>query len=149
MVKFLSSLSHLTPPTPSKIQSTIASVTQSRPSLPIPNLITTVKNNPKSALAALTVVNPIAGAAVLAYEHKSEIKSTLGNTGNKIESTLGKAADTVKHEAEVIKKDTISVASTVKTDVTKVGKSVVSGIQNIYMYGMIAVGGLILLKFVI
>ena len=44
-------------------------------------------------MAALTVVNPIVGAAVLAYEHK-----------DKIESTLGKAADTVKKEAVVVEK---------------------------------------------
>ena len=138
MVKLLSSLSHLMPPTPSKIQSTLNSVTQSRPSLPIPNLITTVKNNPKSALAALAVVNPVVAVGVLAFENKG-----------KIESTLGKAADTVKKEAVVVEKKTISVAETVKTDVTKVGGAVVGGIQNIYMYGMIAVGGLILLKFVI
>ena len=104
MVKLLSSLSHLMPPTPSKIQSTIASVSQSRPSLPIPNLITTVKNNPKSALAALAVVNPVVAVGVLAFENKGKIESTLGNTGNKIESTLGKVGDTVKHEAAVIKK---------------------------------------------
>ena len=137
MVKLLS-LSHLVPSPPSKIQSTLSSVTQSRPPLPIPNLITTIKNNPKSSLAALMVVNPIVGAAVLAVEHKDQIKST-----------LGKAADTVKHEVAVIKKETIAVAGAVEKGVVKVGKVAVSGLGNMFTYGMIAIGGLILLKFVI
>ena len=135
MVKLLSSLSHLIPSTPSKVQSTIASVTQSRPPLPIPNIMTTIKNNPKSSLAALTVAMPLVGAAVLAVENKDKIKST-----------LGKAADTIKHEAAVIKKETIAVAPTVEKGVVKVGKVAVSGLGNMFTYGMIAIGGLILLK---
>ena len=59
-------------------------------------LTTTIKNNPKSALAALAVVNPVVAVGVLAYDYKAKIESTLGNTGNKIESTLGKVGDTVK-----------------------------------------------------
>ena len=149
MVKLLSSLSHLIPSPPSKIQSTIASVTQSRPSLPIPNIMTTIKNNPKSSLAALTVAMPLVGAVVLAVENKDKIKST-----------LGKAADTVKKEVAVIKKETIAVAGAVEKKtiavagvvekgVVKVGKVAVSGLGNMMTYGMIAIGGLILLKFII
>ena len=96
-------------------------------------LTTTIKNNPKSALALLAAVNPIVAVGVLAVEHKNEIKST-----------LAPAINEVKKVATEVKKDTIAVASEVKKDVTKVGGAVVGGIQNLYMYGMIAVGAVIL-----
>jgi hypothetical protein len=118
-----------------KLSSTLSHITQSKPSLS--SLTTTIKNNPKSTLALSVLGGPVAVAAVLAVEHKDEIKST-----------LSKAGETVKHEASVIKKDTISVASTVKKDVTKAAKVVSTGMGNLYMYGMLAVGAIILLKFI-
>jgi hypothetical protein len=119
-----------------KLLSTLSNISKAKPSLP--SLITTIKNNPKSTLALSVLGGPVAVGAVLAVQHKAEIKST-----------LSKAAETVKHEAGEIKHDTISAAHTVKDGVGKAAKVVSNGIGNLYMYGMLGVGAIILLKFVI
>ncbi len=111
-----------------KLLSTLSNISKAKPSLP--SLITTIKNNQRSHFFAV--------GAVLAVQHKDVIKST-----------LSKAAETVKHEAGEIKHDTISAASTVKTGVGKAAKVVSNGIGNLYMYGMLGVGAIILLKFII
>ena len=127
-------------------KSTLSHITQTKPSLP--SLITTMKNNPKSTLALSVLGGPVAVGAVLAVQHKDEIKSTLSKAG----SAVKKEGEVVKKDtisvASTVKKDTISAANTVKTDVTKVAKVAVSGFENMYMYGMLAVGAIILLKFI-
>lgn len=91
-----------------------------------------IKKHPNASLVALAVVNPVAAAGVLAVQHKDEVKSTLSKIGAE-----------VKKDVEIVKTGTIKAVHTVE----KVGKSAVSGFFNIYMYGMVALGGIILLKF--
>ncbi len=129
------SLMTIKPPSiPPIIKSTLSNVISAKPSIPLP--ISIPKPSAKTALIALTVVNPLAGAAVLAYQHKDEIKSTLTTAAHKVESA-----------AVAVKKETIEVASTVGSGVKKVATSAVHGIENMYFYGMLGIGAIILLRF--
>ena len=119
---------------PPIIKSTLSNVISAKPSIPLP--ITIPKPTAKTALMALTVVNPLAGAAVLAYENKDEIKSTLTNAADKVESA-----------AVAVKQDTIKAVDTVGSGVKTVATSAVNGIENIYFYGMLGIGAIILLRF--
>ena len=95
-----------------------------------------VEEHPMAATAALAFINPVAAVGVLASEHPDEIKST-----------LSVVAKEVKKDAEIVKTDTIAVTKEVGHDVEKVGKTAVSGMKNLYLYGMLALGGVILIKF--
>ena len=96
---------------------------------------TEVKAHPNAAVAALAVVDPVGAVGLVAVEHKDEIKST-----------LAPVAEAVKKDSVVAEKDTIQVAKEAGTDVKSVAKSATSGFENMYIYGMVAVGAIILLK---
>ncbi len=104
------------------------------------SVVSSAKNEVKEhpMVAAALAGGPVAVAAVAAYQHKDEVKSTLHH-----------AAVVVKKEAGEIKQDTISAAHTVEKGVSKVAKVATSGLQSMFMYGMVAVGAVILLKLVI
>ena len=98
-----------------------------------------VQEHPMAATTALAVINPVAAVGAvgaLASEHSDEIKST-----------LSVVAKEVKKDAEIVKTDTIAVTKEVGNGVEKVGKTAVSGMKNLYLYGMLALGGVILIKF--
>ena len=95
-----------------------------------------VEEHPMAATAALAFVNPVAAVGVLASEHPDEVNST-----------LSVVAKEVKKDAEIVKTDTVAVNKEVGHDVEKVGKTAVSGMKNLYLYGMLALGGVILIKF--
>jgi hypothetical protein len=118
-----------------KLSSTLSHIPQFKPSLS--SLKTTIKNNPKTTLALSVLGGPVAVAAVLAVEHKQITNGT--------KLSLSKVAETVKHDATIVKKYTIAVASEVKKDVKKVATVAVSGIENLYFYGMLGIGAVITL----
>ena len=93
-----------------------------------------VKEHPMVASALVGGVPAV--LAVGAYQHKDEIKSTLQHVGHE-----------VKKDAGIVKHDTIAVTKKVGTGIEKVGKTAVSGFKNHYFYGMLALGGVILIKF--
>ena len=103
----------------------------------ISHAVSKVKEEVKAhPMVAAAVGGVPAIVAVGAYEHRGEIKSTLSHIGAE-----------VKKDAGIVKKDTIAIAKEVGHDVKKVGSSAVSGFKNLYFYGMLALGGIILVKF--
>lgn len=108
--------------------------------------ITSPKPSIRDVVIAAAVAGPVGAAAVLAYDHKDQIKST-----------LAPVADAIKKDAGVAAKDTLSVAKdagngitstadTVGTDIKKGASAVGSGMENMYWYGMAGAGVLIALK---
>ena len=76
-------------PTKSTLSHVANIVTPSVARPAITSLVSTVKEHPNVALAALAVVNPIAAVAVVGAEHKGEIKSTLSHAGAEIKKDAG------------------------------------------------------------
>lgn len=97
--------------------------------------ITSPKPSIPKLLIAAAVAGPVGAAAVLAYDHKDQIKST-----------LAPVADAIKKDAVVVKQDTIAVAKDAGNDVKSGVKSVEGGLSNMYFYAMAGAGVLIALK---
>ena len=89
------------------------------------------------AAAMITPVGAVAGATVLAVQHKDEIKSSLGH-----------AATTVSHGGKVAVNTVEKVAVKAGTTVAHGAKSVVSGMEN-FMYMAMGVGGIVVLMMVL
>ena len=89
------------------------------------------------AAAMITPVGAVAGATVLAVQHKDEIKSSLGH-----------AATTVSHGGKVAVSTVEKVAVKAGTTVAHGAKSVVSGMEN-FMFMAMGVGGIVVLMMVL
>ena len=90
-----------------------------------------------AGVAMLTPVGAVAGATVLAVQHKDEIKSSLGH-----------AATTVKHGGKAAVNTVEKVAVKAGTTVAHGAKSVASGMQN-FMFMAMGVGGIVVLMMVL
>ena len=77
----------------------------------------------------------------------SSVGSTIVDHQDEIKTTISVAAKEVKKDAEIVKSDTIAVTKEVGNNVEKVGKTAVSGFKNMYIYAMVALGGIIIIKF--
>ena len=108
----------------------------------LPNFKTTLTNavqkpSLKTIAGAAVLFTPIGLAGTIAYQNKTEIKSTLGH-----------AAVVVKEEAKVVG-DKIEKVAVAGVHVAQKGvKSVTSGLSNMMYMGM-AAGGIVLLIMVL
>ena len=90
-----------------------------------------------AGVAMLTPVGAVAGATVLAVQHKDEIKSSLGH-----------AATTVKNGGKTAVSTVEKVAVKTGTVVAHGAKSVASGMQN-FMFMAMGVGGIVVLMMIL